>query len=83
MRTGGGLCGSIGAGRGVGGGDGSLEMGGGCGEGGRSEREKDFRFLPFRPGDNGRTDAPERLPLSVEEEVPGRRVASEFCSVMG
>lgn len=45
--------------------------------GGRSDVENDFCFFPFRPGEMG------RFPLSVENEAPGRRVASEFCSVIG
>ena len=58
-------------------------MGSGEGFGGRSAVENDFRFLPFKPGEMGRMLATELCALSVEKEAPVRRVASEFCSVMG
>lgn len=55
----------------------------GEGAGGRSDVEKDFRFLACRFGELGRMQDAEGWPLRVEREAPGRRVASEFCSVMG
>ena len=58
-------------------------MGKGEGFGGRSETENDFRFLPFNPGDFARTLEAEGRPLRVAIDGPVRRVAKEFCSVMG
>ncbi len=55
----------------------------GEGLGGRSDTEKDFLFLPFRPGERGRMVVVEGWALRVEMEGPVRRVAREFCSVMG
>jgi len=53
--------------------------------GGRSDVEKDFCFLPWRPGERGRVrdGDSDGWVLSVEREAPGRRVAREFCSVIG
>lgn len=47
--------------------------------GGTSDVEKDFCFFPFRPGERGRILAAEEWPLMGRV----RRVAREFCSVMG
>lgn len=53
MRVGGAWWGWMGFGRGDGGGDGAGSLLDGAT--GRSETEKDLRFLPARPGDWGRS----------------------------
>ncbi len=53
------------------------------GSGGRLDVENDFCFLPLRPGERGRTVDFDEWSFRVEMEGPGRKVAREFCSVIG
>ncbi len=53
------------------------------GLGGRLDVENDFCFLPLRPGERGRMVDFDEWSFRVEMEGPGRKVAREFCSVIG
>ncbi len=83
-RVGGRRIGRFGRGTCAGGGEGDEFLSGfGEGGGGRSDKEKDLRFEPFRPGERERRVVAEILVETLLRSEEGRRVAKEDFSVIG